>query len=64
MRRSFIEGMETVLIRLAEKRFGDLGEKLEQQIRALSVKQLEKLTLALLDFSSLADLKSWLVAQK
>ena len=56
--------METVLIRLAEKRFGDLGEKLEQQIRALSVKQLEKLTLALLDFSSLADLKSWLVAQK
>jgi hypothetical protein len=38
----------------------DLPENLRQRVETLSLEQLENLGEALLDFTSLADLQSWL----
>ncbi len=37
-----------------------LIQKLHEQIRSLSISQLEELGEALLDFSALSDLRAWL----
>ena len=43
------------------KRFGELEESSASQIDGLTVKQLENLAQALLDFDSLSDLRTWLM---
>jgi predicted transposase YdaD len=49
-----------LITRLLTRRIGAIDPNLSEQIRALSVHQLEDLGEALLDFSSLEDLISWL----
>ncbi|MDB9312948.1 Rpn family recombination-promoting nuclease/putative transposase [Spirulina sp. CS-785/01] len=57
------EGEVQLVLRLLSRRFGQLGARQEQQIRQLSLEQLEALAEALLDFSSLAELEEWLERQ-
>lgn len=51
-----------LVIRLLTKRFGELSGGMRSQIFNLPLTVLEDLSEALLDFTSLADLQSWLEA--
>jgi len=48
------------VLRLLNRRFGELDSNLVEQIQALGVSELEALAEALLDFSTVADLERWL----
>ncbi len=50
------EGGADVILRLLTRRFGALSPRTQKKIRHLSIAQLEELSEALLDFSSLKDL--------
>lgn len=52
-----------LVLRLLSRRFGELDETLKQQVRRLSVGQLETLGEALLDFSTREELETWLAQQ-
>jgi predicted transposase YdaD len=54
------QGEVTLIIRQLARRFGTVEPSLEEQIRQLSVPQLEALGESLLDFSTPKDLLSWL----
>jgi fructosamine-3-kinase len=54
------KGAADVVLRQLNRRLGNLDSRLEERIRGLSYEQLENLGEALLDFSSEADLVSWL----
>ena len=54
------EGVQMLTLRQLSHRFGELAPEIEQQIKALSIEQLEDLGEALLDFSDVQELKSWL----
>ena len=49
-----------LVIRLLQRRFGEIPQNLEETIRNLPVERLEDLGLALLDFNTLTDLDDWL----
>ena len=49
-----------LVIRLFQRRFGEIPQNLEETIRNLPVERLEDLGLALLDFNTLTDLDNWL----
>jgi cysteinyl-tRNA synthetase len=48
------------VLRQLKRRFGVLSSQLEERIQALSVETLEDLGEALLDFTDIADLETWL----
>lgn len=50
----------TLVLRLLNRRFGNLNATLEERVRGLSVDQLENLAEAVLDFSTETDLVNWL----
>ncbi len=50
----------TLVLRLLNRRLGEIPPSLQTQIRALPIEQLEELGEALLDFESEADLVHWL----
>ncbi|MCP6763194.1 MAG: DUF4351 domain-containing protein [Fischerella sp. CENA71] len=54
------EGEQDLILRLLNRRIGEIDESLIERIKELSIEQLENLGEALLDFSSVADLESWL----
>ncbi|AUT03125.1 hypothetical protein CLI64_23445 [Nostoc sp. CENA543] len=56
------EGEQALVLRLLQKRVGDLPAEVREQIQSLSLEQLETLGEALLDFSAIADLFNWLDA--
>ncbi|MBN3909681.1 MAG: DUF2887 domain-containing protein [Nostoc sp. NMS1] len=58
------EGERTIVLRLLNRRVGNIPDALLSQIQGLSVEQLEALGDALLDFSTLADLSGWLQSQQ
>ncbi|HYX13428.1 MAG TPA: Rpn family recombination-promoting nuclease/putative transposase [Nostoc sp.] len=58
-----VEGERTIILRLLNRRVGNIPDTLLSQIQGLSVEQLEALGDALLDFSTLADLEGWLQGQ-
>ncbi|MEH1793982.1 Rpn family recombination-promoting nuclease/putative transposase [Nostoc sp.] len=58
-----IEGERAIVLRLLNRRVGNIPDALLSPIQELSVEQLEALGDALLDFSTLADLEGWLQAQ-
>jgi predicted transposase/invertase (TIGR01784 family) len=58
-----VEGERTIILRLLNRRVGNISDTLLSQIQGLSVEQLEALGDALLDFSTLADLERWLQGQ-
>ncbi|MEA5622305.1 Rpn family recombination-promoting nuclease/putative transposase [Nostoc sp. UHCC 0251] len=55
-----VEGERTIVLRLLNRRVGNIPDTLLFQIQGLSTEQLEALGDALLDFSTLADLEGWL----
>jgi hypothetical protein len=55
-----IIGEQKVIIRLLNRRLGEIEASIIEQIRKLPVQQLEELAEALLDFSTVADLEQWL----
>ncbi|HLO86440.1 MAG TPA: DUF4351 domain-containing protein [Nostocaceae cyanobacterium] len=54
------QGEQQLIIRLLNRRFGEIEPSLIAQIQRLSIVQLEALGEALLDFSGVADLEAWL----
>ena len=57
------EGQQDLIIRLLNRRFGEIDAASIERIRELSIEQLEGLVEALLDFSVVADLEAWLNQQ-
>lgn len=57
------EGKEDLILRLLNRRIGEIDASLIGQIKGLSIEQLDNLGEALLDFSSVADLETWLNQQ-
>ncbi|GAB1542328.1 hypothetical protein NUACC21_50020 [Scytonema sp. NUACC21] len=55
-----LEGEQRLVIRQLNRIFGEIDSSLTQQIRELSLEQLEALGEVLLDFSEVADLQRWL----
>jgi predicted transposase/invertase (TIGR01784 family) len=51
----------SLILRLLNRRLGEISSTLGQQIQELSLEQLETLGEALLDFTSLTDLTTWLL---
>jgi predicted transposase/invertase (TIGR01784 family) len=58
------EGEVALITRLLTRRLGEVDSSLIEQIRGLSIEQLEELGVALLDFSKVADLVAWFEQQK
>ncbi len=54
------EGEQSLILRLLNRRIGDVSPELRSQVQALSLEQLEALGEALLDFSEPTDLVNWL----
>lgn len=54
------EGEATLVIRQLERRFGDVDATTLEQIRSLPSDRLEQLAVALLDFSAITDVTTWL----
>ena len=55
-----VEGVFKVALQLLERKFGTLGTQWQNRLKRLPPKQLEQLSVALLDFTSLRDLSAWL----
>jgi hypothetical protein len=55
-----LEGEQDLILRLLNRRFGEIDASLIERIKGLSIAQLENLGEALLNFSSIADLEAWL----
>ncbi|MFL9464231.1 DUF4351 domain-containing protein, partial [Tolypothrix campylonemoides VB511288_2] len=51
---------QRLVMRQLNRLFGEIDASLTQQIRKLSIEQLEALGEVLLDFSEVADLQTWL----
>jgi predicted transposase YdaD len=56
----YAEAEANLVLRLLNRRFGELDSNLVEQIQSLGVSELEALADALLDFATVADLESWL----
>ena len=56
----YAEAEANLVLRLLNRRFGELDSNLVEQIQSLKVSELEALAEALLDFATVADLESWL----
>ncbi|BAY21434.1 hypothetical protein NIES2100_11880 [Calothrix sp. NIES-2100] len=56
------EEAKSLILRLLTRRVGELSQELRDRIDSLSLEQLENLGEALLDFTGVADLSSWLEA--
>ncbi len=54
----------SISMRLLNRKVGPLGPEWEQKLETLSLEQLEALSEALLDFSSMTDLTAWLESQQ
>ncbi|WP_448265365.1 DUF4351 domain-containing protein [Nostoc sp. DSM 114167] len=57
------EGKQDLILRVLNRCLGEIDASLIGQIKGLSIEQLENLGEALLDFSSVADLETWLNQQ-
>jgi predicted transposase/invertase (TIGR01784 family) len=58
--RGIAEGEARMVMRLLSRRFGEIPAELRTQIQQLTVPQLEDLGEALLDFTSIVDVETWL----
>ncbi len=57
------EGEQDLIVRLLNRRIGEIDASLIERIKGLSIEQLENLGEGLLDFSSVTDLEAWLNQQ-
>ena len=55
-----LENEQRLIIRLLNRRIGEIDSLLIQKVQQLSVEKLEELGEALLDFTSITDLETWL----
>ena len=53
-----------LVLRQLKRKLGQITPELEIQIKALDIDKVESLGEALLDFSTVDDLKAWLVSQQ
>ena len=60
LQRGLQQGEQNMVLRLLDRRFGTLDETTLQEIERLSLRRLEALGEALLDFESRDDLRTWL----
>lgn len=60
LQRGLQQGEQQLIIRQLNRRIGEIESSLIQKIQKLSVEQLEELGEALLDFTSVTDLQTWL----
>lgn len=51
-----------LVLKLLQRRVGELSEEVKKQVQALSLEDLEALGEALLDFTVMGDLVNWLQA--
>jgi predicted transposase YdaD len=58
--RGILKGEQAVILRQLSRRIGEVPPELQSQIQSLSLYQLEALADELLDFSTFADLRTWL----
>jgi Domain of unknown function (DUF4351) len=58
--QAFLDWEQNIVLRLLNRKFGDLSEGIQGQVLALGSVRLGILTEAALEFSSLDDLSSWL----
>lgn len=58
------QGEQQLILRLLNRRLGEIDISLIEQIQRLSIEKLEPLGEALLDFATVADLKVWLSQQQ
>lgn len=58
------QGKLGTLTRQLSRRFGTTSPELQQQLQALSIEQLDDLSEALFDFSTVSDLTTWLQSQQ
>jgi flagellar biosynthesis/type III secretory pathway protein FliH len=58
--RGLQQGEQLLIIRQLNRRIGTMDSSLIQQVQKLPVVQLEELGEALLDFTSVTDLQTWL----
>ncbi len=67
LEQGLVQGREqeavNLVVRILTKRFGNLPDELLVSISGLPLTVIEDLSEALLDFGSLADLQSWLIAK-
>jgi len=61
--RAIQEGEQKVILRLLNRRFGEIDLSLTEQIKGLSTEKLEALAEQLLYFNEVADLAAWLKQQ-
>ncbi len=54
------KGERNLVLRLLTRKVGELPPGMREQIETLPLEQLENLSEALLDFTSLLDLETWL----
>ncbi len=54
------QGEQRLVIRQLNRRISEIDASLIERVQSLSIEQLENLGEALLDFSSVADLETWL----
>ncbi|MEI2578551.1 DUF4351 domain-containing protein [Scytonema sp. PRP1] len=57
------QGEQRLIIRQLNRRIGEINASLIERVQGLSIEQLENLGEALLDFSTVADLETWLNQQ-
>lgn len=62
--RGMEQGERSIVLRLLNRRVGDLPQSIRAKIDILSLTQLEALGEALLDFANLSDLEAWLAEQE
>jgi predicted transposase/invertase (TIGR01784 family) len=55
-----VEGERALVLKLLNRKLGKVSAKLQQRVNSLSIDRVEALGEALLDFTSIADLESWL----
>ncbi|ODG99507.1 hypothetical protein A4S05_04440 [Nostoc sp. KVJ20] len=54
------EGEQQLILRLLQRRVGELSPELQERIQSLSLNQLENIGESLLDFTAMEDLFNWL----
>lgn len=64
MQKGDKQGEERTIIRQLHRRFGEIHSSLIDRIRVLSIEKLDDLAEALLDFSEVSDLITWLDQQE
>ena len=57
------EGQRSLITVLLNQKFGDISPSITDRLDQLSAKQLESLAIALLNFTTIDDLTTWLTQQ-